>query len=474
MSSPKNFPKLQELGSDGLYYTQAELREIVAYARDRGVRVVPEFDMPGHTTSWFPGYPMLASGPGPYQIERRWGVFDPVMDPTKEEVYVFLNAFIGEIAPLFPDQYWHIGGDEVNGKQWNKSSSIAAFKKRHNLSSNEELQTYFNKRLVPILTKHGKKAIGWDEILNPDLPKSAVIQSWRGQNYLAQGAQKGYAGILSAGYYLDHLRSAAYHYQVDPFGQQVASLTAEQKALILGGEACMWGEYMTSENIDSRIWPRLAAVAERLWSPEEVKDVDDMYRRLACVSNSLESLNLTHKSIYPLMLERMAGGKVPDALMTLGDIVESVKTLGRARLRSYTSLTPMNRLADAVPPESDFAREFNRRIDLALESPSGLQEQSAEIRLCLTRWRDNHALLQPILHASYLLREIEPLSDNVAALATAGLQAMDCLEFGRKPTESWIRDQAAFLKKVEKPEAECLIMIIPGVRKLITAANQVQ
>jgi hexosaminidase len=470
----KKFPKLQGLGSDGLYYTQAQLREVVAYARERGIRVVPEFDMPGHTTSWFPGYPMLASGPGPYQIERKWGVFDPVMDPTKEEVYSFLNAFIGEIAPLFPDQYWHIGGDEVNGKQWDKSSSIAAFKKRHNLKDNEELQSYFNKRLVPILTKHGKKAIGWDEILNPDLPKSAVIQSWRGQNYLAQGAQKGYSGILSAGYYLDHLRSAAYHYQVDPFGQQAASLTEEQKALILGGEACMWGEYMTLENVDSRIWPRLAAIAERLWSPADVKDVDDMYRRLAYVSGSLEALSLTHKSIYPFMLQRMAGGKVPDALMTLGNIVESVKTLGRARLRSYTSLIPMNRLTDAVPPESDLAREFNRRVDLALETQSGLQEQSPELRLWLTRWRDNHALLQPILRKSYLLRELDPLSENVSALATAGLQAMECLEFGRKPTESWTRDQAVFLKRIDRPEAECLIMIIPGVRKLIAAASQIQ
>lgn len=362
----------------------------------------------------------------------------------------------------------------MNGKQWDKSSSIAAFKKRHNLKNNEELQTYFNKRLVPILTKHGKRAIGWDEILNPDLPKSAVIQSWRGQNYLAQGAQKGYSGILSAGYYLDHLRSAAYHYQVDPFGQQIASLTEEQKALILGGEACMWGEYMTSENVDSRIWPRLAAIAERLWSPADVKDVDDMYRRLACVSGSLESLSLTHKSIYPFMLQRMTGGKVPDALMTLGNIVESVKTLGRARLRSYTSLIPMNRLTDAIPPESDLAREFNRRVDLALESQSGLQEQSQELRLWLTRWRDNHPLLQPILRASYLLRELDPLSENVSALATAGLQAMDCLEFGRKPEESWARDQAAFLKRVDRPEAECLIMIIPGVRKLIAAASQIQ
>ena len=241
----KRFPKLHGLGSDGLYYTQAQVREVVAYARERGIRVIPEFDMPGHTTSWFAGYPELASAPGPYAIERGWGVFDPCMDPTREELYTFLDAFLAEMTPLFPDAYWHIGGDEVNGRQWNSNPRIAAFKKSHGMKNNEDLQAYFNKRLIALLTRHGKRAVGWDEILHPDLPKSAVIQSWRGQAALAQSAQQGYAGILSWGYYIDHLRSAAFHYQVDPMGQQAASLTPGQKAMLLGGEACMWGEYIT-------------------------------------------------------------------------------------------------------------------------------------------------------------------------------------------------------------------------------------
>ena len=469
----KRYPRLQTHGSDGLYYTQAQVRELVAYAHDRGIRVVPEFDMPGHTTAWFPGYPRLASAPGPYQIERKWGVFDPVMDPTREEVYAFLDSFLTEIVPLFPDQFWHIGWDEVNGRQWNANTRIAAFKNRRGMKNNEDLQAYFNKRLVTLLTRHGKKAVGWDEILHPDLPKSAVIQSWRGQASLAQSAQKGYSGILSYGYYLDHLRPAAYHYQVDPLGQQAASLAVEQKALILGGEACMWGEYITSANIDSRIWPRAAAIAERLWSPPEVKDVDDMYGRLAYISRHLESLGLTHNSSYPCMLQRMTAEQVPAALRTLGDIVESVKQLRRGSLRPYTSFTPMNRLADAVPPESDLARDFNRRVDLALASQSGLQAQSADLRMWLTRWHDNHSLLQPALRESYLLRELEPLSENVTALANAGLQALECLEFGRKPPESWGREQAALLQRADKPAAEVLVMIIPGLRKLIAAANQI-
>jgi hexosaminidase len=469
----KRFPKLQGLGSDGLYYTQNQIREIVAYANDRGIRVVPEFDMPGHTAAWFPGYPVLASAPGPYQIERKWGVFDPCMDPTREEVYAFLNSFLTEIAPLFPDEYWHIGGDEVNGRQWNSSSRIAAFKNRHGMKTNEDLQAYFNTHLIRLLARHGKKAIGWDEIMHPDLPKSAVVQSWRGQASLAQSAQKGYAGILSWGYYLDHLRPAAYHYQVDPAGQQAAALSAAQLALLLGGEACMWGEYITSENIDSRIWPRAAAIAERLWSPADVKDIDDMYRRLAWVSRELDLLGLNQKSGYPRMLQRMAGGSFPTALQVLGDILESVKQLGRGRLRAYTSLTPMNRMTDAVPPESDLAREFNRSVDLALTGKPGLQAQSPYLRLWLNRWRENHPLLQPALQDSYLLRELEPVSENVAALASSGLEALEYLESGRKPPQDWSRDQASLLQRADRPEAELLIMILPGVRKLITAASQI-
>ena len=470
----KRFPKLQTLGSDGMYYTQAQVRDVVAYARDRGIRVVPEFDMPGHTTAWLVGYPELASAPGPYTIERSWGVFDPCMDPTREQVYTFLDAFLSEITPLFPDAYWHIGGDEVNGRQWNSNSSIAAFKKRRGMKTNEDLQAYFNKRLIELLARHGKRAVGWDEILHPDLPGSAVIHSWRGQASLAQSAQQGHAAILSWGYYIDHLRPASYHYQVDPVGPQTGQLTDEQKALLLGGEACMWGEYLTSENIDSRIWPRTAAIAERLWSPPEVKDVDDMYRRLAFVSRDLDLLGLAHNSAYPRMLQRISRQEEIAPLKTLGDIVESVKTLGRGRLRKYTSLTPMNRLADAVPPESDLARDFNRRVDLALSDPAGLQAQSFELRRRLEQWRDNHSLLLPSLKKSFLLSELEPLSESVSNLAATGLQALDYIDFGRKPPESWNRDQAAFLKQVDRPQAELLIMILPGVRKLIGAAAQIQ
>ena len=177
----KKFPKLTEMGSDGMFYTQAEAKEIIAYAADRGIRVVPEFDMPGHSTSWFVGYPELASGPGPYQIERGWGVFDPAMDPTRESTYKFLDTFIDEMTELFPDHYFHIGGDEVNGKEWDANQKVQEFKREHQIKNNADLQAYFSGRVQKLVSKRGKITVGWDEVLQPDVPKNILIQSWRGQ-----------------------------------------------------------------------------------------------------------------------------------------------------------------------------------------------------------------------------------------------------------------------------------------------------
>src|SRR5580704_4584744 len=225
----RKFPKLHELGSDSEYYTQEEIRELIAYAHDRGIRVVPEFDMPGHNTAWFVGYPEIASGSGPYAIERKWGVFDPAMDPSNEKTYKFLNELVGEMAKLFPDQFFHIGGDEVNGKEWDRNPKIQEFMKAHKIKTNEALQAYFSGRVQEIVTKHGKTAVGWDEILVPGVAKTIVIQSWRGADSLAAAAKQGYRGILSNGYYLDLGWTAARHYAFDPMGGAAANLTAEQQ-----------------------------------------------------------------------------------------------------------------------------------------------------------------------------------------------------------------------------------------------------
>src|SRR6516225_5672362 len=326
-------PKLQENGSDGLYYTQEEIRDVIAYARDRGVRVMPEFDMPGHSTAWFVGYPELASGKGPYQIARKWGVFDPAMDPTNEKTYKFLNEFIGEMAKLFPDQYLHIGGDEVNGKEWNANPKVQEFMNSHGIKSNEQLQAYFSQRVQELVAKHGKSTIGWDEVLVPGVPNTVVIQSWRGAESLSAAAKQGYRGILSNGYYIDLGWSAARHYAIDPMSGAAANLSSQEKARILGGESTMWSEYVNAENVDSRIWPRNAAIAERFWSPQNTTDVESMYRRMETESVRLELLGLTQRTYQIPMVERMAGPAVSAqetaALLTLVRALEPVKDYSR-------------------------------------------------------------------------------------------------------------------------------------------------
>jgi hexosaminidase len=460
----KRFPKLHEMGSDGHYYTQAQVREIIGYARDLGIRVVPEFDMPGHTTSYLVGYPELASAPGPYAIERAWGIFDPAMDPTREEVYKFLDGFIGEMAALFPDAYFHIGGDEVNGKQWDGNPRIQAFLREHGMKDDADLQAYFNRRLLPIVQKHGKKMIGWDEIFHPDLPKDIVVQSWRGPRSLADAARQGYMGILSFGYYLDHMRPASFHYSIDPLEGETAGLTEEQKSRILGGEACMWAEYVSPENVDSRIWPRAAAIAERFWSPQQVKDVESMYERLEIVSRHLEWLGLAHRSSYHMMLERLTDGTSVGTLKTLADVLEPVKFYARGEAREYTSQTPLNRLVDATRPESDAARKF---ADLV----NHLDANRDKIRQQLVIWRDNQVALIPLMRNSALVQEAVPLAEDVSALAAAGLEALDYLEAGKRAPEAWASEKAALLDRAAQPRAELLIMIVPPVRKLIEAAR---
>jgi len=472
----KKFPKLHELGSDTLYYTQDEIRDLIAYARDRGIRVVPEFDMPGHSTAWFVGHPELASGKGPYEIERRWGVFDPAMDPTNERVYKFLDDLIGEMAKIFPDHYFHIGGDEVNGKEWDANPKIQVFMKAHGIRNNEALQAYFSGRVQKLVTKHGKTVVGWDEVLVSGVPKDIVIQSWRGQASLAQAAKQGYRGILSNGYYLDLGWSAARHYAVDPMSGDAANLSAEEKQRILGGESCMWAEYVSPENVDSRIWPRNAAIAERLWSPQEVRDPASMYARLDFVSARLEWLGLTHRTASRHMLQRLAGSASTEeftALRTLTDVIEPVKDYTREQtaLAVPTSGTPMNRVVDAVPLESDAGRRFNDRVQQFLAAACHDSAAEAGLRAQLTIWRDNDAILQVLAQRSFLVKEVAATSQDLSALGAAGLAALDAIAKGQPAPDSWKAQQLAILEQVKKPKAQLLLIPAPAVQKLIEAAT---
>ena len=471
----KRFPKLQEAGSDGLYYTQDEIRDFVAYAHDRGIRVVPEFEMPGHSRSLFAGYPELASGPGPYKVEP--GGVDAVMDPTREETYKFIDKFIDEMAKLFPDDYFHIGGDEVNGQQWDANPKIQAFIHAHGMKNNQDLQAYFNQRLQKILNKHHKIMMGWDEVLHPDLPKTVVVQSWRGQQSLATAAQQGYRSLLSFGYYLDLMWPASRHYAEDPMSGAAASLNPEEKSRILGGEACMWSEWVTPENIDSRIWPRNAAIAERLWSPPEVQDPGSMYTRLDQLSWHLERLGLTHRSSMISALYRMAGTDDIAALRALAEVVEPVKDYARMNSlkTAWDFRAPLNRLVDAASPESDQARHFRDLVQAYVASGYTNRAAEGEIRTFLAAWRDNDARLRPLLEQSFLLHELAPLSEDLSILGVDGLFALDHLDRSEPSPEPWRVQQLSFIERAKTPKADLQLMVVAAVEQLIEAsAGQTQ
>ena len=465
------FPKLAGMGSDGLFYTQEQAREIVAYAHDRGIRVVPEFDMPGHTSAWFVGYPDLASGPGPFHIEREFGVFDPVMDPTRESTYKFLDTFIGEMAAIFPDHFLHIGGDENNGVEWKANPHIQSFMREHNLKDTAALQNYFNQRLLKLLEKHGKQMIGWDEILTPDLPKGVVVHSWRGVDSLSAAAKDGYSGILSAGYYLNHKNTAEVHYMVDPL-PAASDLTPDQQARILGGEACMWTEQASAQTIDSRIWPRAAVIAERLWSPRNVDSVDDMYRRLTVESLRLEVFGLTHISHEEISLRQLAGTLQIGPLQVLASVLEPVTFDDQAHMQHPNQLTPLNQFVDALPPDPLSRHDFELLVRTYLQDPAAHKQEELELAASFNAWIAAEPGTLKLMAGSPQLAEAKLRAKQLTELGTVGIQAVSYLSSGLPMAAGWKAEKLAVLDDAEKPQALVRFTVIKPLRDLVNAVSE--
>ncbi len=245
----KLFPLLHQKGSNGDYYTQAQLKELVAYAKDRDIIIVPEFDMPGHSQSWLAGYPELASQPGPYRpgprnqwqkehpdpnIPKATSIADiianleaPTFDPTNEKVYAFLDRFIGEMSTIFPAGYMHIGADENNGLAWRLNPAIASYMKQHNMQSTNDLQQYFLQRIYEIMKKHHRQMIGWEEIYNDKLPKDAIVHKWiPADNGMIKpaGTVSDIAAhnpvLISENFYLDVFMPAYIHYNNPAFARR--------------------------------------------------------------------------------------------------------------------------------------------------------------------------------------------------------------------------------------------------------------
>ncbi|XP_073657324.1 beta-hexosaminidase subunit alpha isoform X4 [Tursiops truncatus] len=295
------FPNLTKKGSYNPathIYTAQDVKEVIEYARLRGIRVLAEFDTPGHTLSWGPGVPGLLTPC--YSGSHPSGTFGPV-NPALNNTYEFMSAFFLEISSVFPDFYLHLGGDEVDFTCWKSNPDIQAFMKKKGFGDDfKKLESFYIQTLLDIVSAYGKGYVVWQEVFDNKVKvqPDTVIQVWREKmpvrytKEMELVTSAGFRALLSAPWYLNHITYGPDWkniYMVEPLAFEGSP---EQKALVIGGEACMWGEYVDSTNLVPRLWPRAGAVAERLWSNKMLTNLDFAYKRLAHFRCELLSLQI--------------------------------------------------------------------------------------------------------------------------------------------------------------------------------------
>lgn len=427
----KNNKKLIELASDGNYYTQEEIKNIVKYADERGILIVPEIDVPGHATALLTAYPEIGSKykkdpkeqmQSSYSLERDAGIFTPTLDPSNPDTYTVLSAIFDEVCPLFPGKYFHIGGDENEGKDWDANPIIQQFKKKNKLQSNHELQSYFTMQLIPMLKKHNKLLMGWEEIMTEELPKEAIIHSWKGSNEgklagesLVNAVKSGYKTVLSNGFYIDLMQSVKEHY-ASPIIPKDANLSKEEKQRILGGEATMWTELVNPQTIDSRIWPRTAAIAEVFWSKQEDLDLKSMSKRLEYVSNTLEELGITHIRNKGVILRNVSNYQDIEALEEFANLCEPLKIYTRNKGGiEYKTYSPLTLFADACTADASEAISFNIAVEHYLKAKN--KENVVIISNYFKKWIDLEASLIKLSKNAPLVQPVLPLAQSLANLS---------------------------------------------------------
>lgn len=440
----KLFPKFQQLGSNGRYYTQEELVGLVKYATDRGIIIVPEFDLPGHTRSWFAGYPELASAPGQYKPGPRF-TFDieapreqlgqavkfaptPTLDPTREEVYDFLDKFLGEMTNIFPSPYFHIGADENNGVAWQKNPKIVQFMKDHDMKDTHELHTYFVNRMYKILKSHNRTMIAWQEAYSDKLPKDVILQAWisKGDPMNAVEpsviADKGSPVIISTKFYLDLFFPSHVHY-LNPEISEVKSNN------LLGGEAAIWSELADENCFEGRVWPRTGAIAERLWSSSQITDVDDMYRRLYLLSDKLEEEGLNHRLNAKRWISVLADGNNIDAAFSIYEILAPFKGYRRLAANmmqpSYLKYetVPLVNLPDIVEVDSEVEWKFRKLIEQYLKDSD--PEAKDGIEDLLNKWKEAAFELHKQIKVAPNLNILDKYSDRIISASNIGLKAFE-------------------------------------------------
>lgn len=514
----KRFPKLQELAGPGRYYTQEEVRDLVAYAADRSVRIVPEFDVPGHARALVTAYPEV--GLAPLKPANALMAQERTLNPASEKTYKFVAALYAEMSALFPDAYFHVGGDEVSDTIWMDHPEIQAFMKAQGFKTKQDLEAYFHRRVRDIVRRQGKIMIGWEEVAAAGpMPEDVVIQAWQTSNATARAVGAGHQTIVSAGYYLDLLMPSSFYYATDPLATHAAGftpaeaeagrkispgvaavlteavidhplppLTPEQEKLVLGGEAPVWAELITDETLDARLWPRAAAMAERFWSPREVRDVSDLYRRLPLVQDQLRLQGIQDQANSARMAARLSPGR-SEPILALLTLVGPVRNYGHdhrvmAALRGSPIVQELNGLADAATADSLVAHDFEARVQRYVGGDVGLADG---LRADLQAWRANHARFEAIAKGRPALESALPVSVDITELSDAGLAAIDALTAKRLlDNATRLRAEAvlarnaafeaasarplfAFLRK--QPPADLIVKIAPAIRALVSAAQ---
>lgn len=297
----------------GGYYTQADAREIVEYARKRHITVVPEIEMPGHASAAVTAYPELACTPGPFEVIKNWGVFQDVFCP-EEGTFQFLQNVLAEVIAIFPSKYIHIGGDECPKDRWKQSDFCQALIKKHGLKDEHELQSYFIQRIEKFVNAKGRQIIGWDEILEGGLAPNAAVMSWRGDKGGIEAAKQHHPVVMSptTNVYFDYYQSqkpdeplaiggflpldSVYHYEPIP-----KALAADEQQYIIGAQANLWTEYIqTSDKVEYMLLPRLCALAEVVWTQPAQKNYDNFVGRLKQHTKLLDAMKVNYaKSALP-------------------------------------------------------------------------------------------------------------------------------------------------------------------------------
>lgn len=291
-SSWSKFEKLSVEGaySPGLAYTENDLRAIVAHGRLRGVRIIPEFDLPAHMASWSLGYPSLITDCPSVNPHPEWPRYYSPADVTEPLLYEVIDTILSELADVFPDPSWHIGGDEPHYDCWDANLAISKWKASHGNLTNGGLYAWFEGKYAGLLEAHNRSVIGWEEVLfnsvtpnntHPLRLEGTVIEVWEGNDKLADVVKMGYQGIVSSNWYLNNGGDWTKYYNDDPLSYLDKNATTAQRKLVLGGEACMWNSaFDAASNMEPAMWPNAAAMAEQLWSPS-VEDVTDARTRLS-------------------------------------------------------------------------------------------------------------------------------------------------------------------------------------------------